>query len=272
MNASVVLTGATGGIGAAIARRLVARGDRVLLVARSADALARLAHELGHGRAAGTVDALAIDITRAEGRTALVALADRRRCDVLVNNAGIPSFGPIASLSDAHVEQVIAVDLVAPILLTRALLPVLRRAPRATVLNVGSALGRIGLPGFTVYGAAKFGVRGFSEALRRELAGTRVRVRHLAPRTTRTAFNDARVDAYNRATGARSDDPDRVARAAVAMIDRGPAERTLGASEAIAARLNGLVPTWLDRAFESHRRAVDDPRRPAAVTTLETSE
>jgi short-subunit dehydrogenase len=273
MTRSIVLTGATGGIGAALARALVARGDRVLLVARSSDAVARLARELAAGAPPGAVDALALDVTNARARAAIVSAAARRSCDTLIDLAAIPSFGALESLDDAHVEAVIATDLLAPILLTRALLPQLRLRPRATILHVGSALGRMGLPGFTVYGAAKFGLRGFDEALRRELAGSGVRVCHLAPRSTRTAFNDDRVEAYNRATGTRADPPSRVVRAALAMLDGRAAERFLGFPESIAVRLNGLAPTWLDRAFRPHRDAL---RRPAAphpsLEPLETSE
>ena len=272
MSASVVLTGATGGIGRAIARALVSRGDRVLLVARRAEEVGRLARELARDAAPGAVDALAVDVTGAEGRAAIVRCAASRACDVLVNNAAIPSFGPLESLDDAHVEAVVATDLVAPMLLARAMLPVLRTHPRATILNVGSAAGRLGLPGFTVYGAAKSGLRGFSEALRRELGDGPVRVRHLAPRATRTAFNDARVDAYNRATGTRVDAPERVAAAVLAMIDGGPAERTLGFPETLAVRLNGLVPTWLDGAFRAHRVALRSPLRPASTPSDPTLE
>jgi short-subunit dehydrogenase len=256
MSGSVVLTGATGGIGEAIARALVARGARVILVARSAEPVARLARELETvaGRA-GRITALAVDVTHPDGRAAVVACAAAAGCDALVNNAAIPSFGELENLDAAHLDAVIATDLLAPMQLTRAMLPVLAARERATVLNVGSALGRIGLPGFSVYGAAKFGLRGFSEALRRELGDGPIRVRYLAPRTTRTAFNDARVDAYNRATGTRSDPPERVAQAALAMLDGGPGERFIGFPEWLAVRLNGLAPLLLDGAFRRHRTA-----------------
>jgi short-subunit dehydrogenase len=277
MSASVVLTGATGGIGEAIARGLVARGARLILVARSAEPVARLARELeGQAGRRGGVTALAVDVTHPEGRAAVVACAAAARCDTLINNAAIPSFGELETLDGAHLDAVIATDLLAPMQLTRAMLPVLGARDRATVLNVGSALGRIGLPGFSVYGAAKFGLRGFSEALRRELADGPIRVRHLAPRTTRTAFNDARVDAYNRATGTRSDPPERVARAALAMLDGGPGERFIGFPEWLAVRLNGLAPLLLDGAFKSHRTAVRAARPRAAArpepTPLEVTE
>lgn len=256
MSASVVLTGATGGIGEAIARALVARGDRVLLVARSADAVARLARTLGEGQRPGAVDALALDITRAEARAAIVRAAGERRVDTLINNAAVPSFGPLEALDATHLDAVIHTNLLAPIQLTRAMLPVLRQHPAATVMNVGSALGRLGLPGFSVYSAAKFGLRGFSEALRRELAGSPIRVCHLAPRTTRTGFNDQRVDLYNRLTGSRSDPPERVAAAAIALLDGRAAERFVGFPEALAVRLNGLAPAWMDGLFRGHRAAL----------------
>lgn len=150
----------------------------------------------------------------------------------------------------------LATNLLAPMLLTRALLPQLQSQREARVLNVGSALGRLGLPGYAAYSASKFGLRGFSEALRRELAGTPVRVQYLAPRATDTGFNDARVEAYNRATQTRSDSPEVVADAALRLLASGAAERFLGFPEALAVRINGLVPAWLDRAFGRHNDAL----------------
>ena len=95
--------------------------------------------------------------------------------------------------------------------LTQALLPHLRAQARAQVICLGSALGRIGLPGFSIYSASKFGLRGFAEALRRELRGSGIRVQYVGPRSTRTTFNDAAVQAYNAATGTAMDSPGRVA-------------------------------------------------------------
>jgi short-subunit dehydrogenase len=141
-------------------------------------------------------------------------------------------------------------------LLTRALLPHLLAQPRAQVVCVGSALGRIGLPGFSAYSASKFGLRGFAEALRRELADSSVRVQYLGPRSTRTAFNDAGVEAYNRATGTAMDTPERVARALVELLRSERPERFLGYPETLAVRLNGLVGPWLDGAFARHRRSL----------------
>ncbi len=253
---SVLLTGASGGIGAATARALVAAGARVLLVARDGARLARLADRLGAGN---QVAAFAADLTTATGRAQLRDLAVARRANVLVNNAGTPCFGALGEMDDAAIAGVIGVNLVAPIALTRTLLPHLGSQPRAIVLNVGSTLGRLGLPGFSVYAASKFGLRGFTEALRRELAGSRIDVLYLAPRTTTTAFNSDRVAAFNRATGTREDTPEVVAAAILRTIERGTPERQLGFPERFAVRVNGLVPRWLDGAFAKHRAALARP-------------
>ena len=253
---SVVLIGATGGIGAATASELLRCGARVLLVARSRPALARLARALSEYGSPGQVEALSADVTTSAGLRDIVDVAQSRRANALVNCAGLPCFGPLHEADDQQIAQVLATNLLAPIQLTRALLPHLSTQPNARILNVGSALGGIGVPGFSVYCASKFGLRGFTESLRRELAGTSVRVQYLAPRITRTVFNDERVDAFNRATGTRSDPPHAVATKIVGMLHDGSAIRSLGAVERMAARVNGLAPRLLDRAFKRHRAAL----------------
>ncbi|RPH63323.1 MAG: SDR family NAD(P)-dependent oxidoreductase, partial [Burkholderiales bacterium] len=153
-------------------------------------------------------------------------------------------------------QAVLQANLLAPMLLTQALLPSLRRLPKAQVLFVGSAVGRIGMPGFSVYGASKAGLHGFAEALRRELADTPVKVQILGPRSTRTAFNDAAVEAYNRATGTAMDSPEVVAAALLQLIESESAERFLGFPERLAVRLNGLLGALLDGSFARHRRSL----------------
>jgi short-subunit dehydrogenase len=266
---SVVLTGASGGIGAATATALVRNGARVLLVARSHDRLAALAHGLGAGATPGHVEALAADVTTPQGRADIVALAGVRRVNALIQCAGTPYFGSLADADDDRIERVLATNLIAPIQLARALLPQLSGMPQARILNVGSALGRLGMPGFSIYCASKFGLRGFTEALRRELSGTRVRVQYIAPRTTRTPFNDARVDAFNRATSARSDPPHAVADAILRTLRDGAAERALGFPEKLAARVNDMAPRLLDRAFNRHRDALPSSVAPRPSTLSE---
>lgn len=252
--ARVLLTGATGGIGQAAAAALLARGASVMLSGRSPAKLAALTRQLGStGTAQSRIHWHAADLDDRGSLAALCDAAAQWQLNVLVNAAGTPSFGRFESFGDEHLEQVLRTNLLSPMRLTQALLPALMRQPVAQVVQVGSALGRIGLPGYSVYSASKFGLRGFAEALRRELRGSPVRVQYLGPRSTRTAFNDARVDAYNRATGTAMDTPECVALALVELIESEAAERFIGWPEKLAVRLNGAAPEVLDGAFDAHR-------------------
>lgn len=260
---TVLLTGATGGIGRAIALALTSTGARLVLNARSAADLSRLAHELQAGD--GQVTTITADITVAADRSRLAAIAASQEVNVLINNAGAPCFGIFEGQSEADIASVLLTNLVAPMQLTHSLLPHLRLQPYARVLNVGSALGRLGLPGYAIYSASKFGLRGFSESLRRELAGSSVLVQYLGPRATCTKFNDERVEAYNRATGSRVDSPEQVARAALRLLRSRSPERFIGFPESLAVRLNGAAPGWLDGALDKHRTALRNATRVATA-------
>jgi short-subunit dehydrogenase len=255
----IVLTGASGGIGRAAAEELARGGAALMLVGRSASQLAAQARSLG-SRATWQV----CDLGDVAALQALAKAAAAWQANVLVHGAGVPAFGCLESIDAARMQQVLAMNLLAPMLLTQALLPHLRTQREAQVLCIGSALGRLGLPGYSVYSASKFGLRGFAEALRRELADSPVRVKYLGPRSTRTAFNEPAVEAYNQATGTAMDAPEQVARALVALLEGHSAEAFVGFPEKFAVRLNGLAPTWLDGAFARHRAQL--PPQTAAPT------
>jgi short-subunit dehydrogenase len=266
---AVVLTGASGGIGAELADALADAGARVLLVGRRGAPLAALVESLG-AHARPLVHALAADITTVDGRAAIRDIAAAHGCNALVNNAALPCFGPFADADPQQIDEVLQTNLVAPIQLTLALLPQLRAQPEARVLNIGSATGRLGVPGFAVYGAGKFGLRGFSETLRRELADTSVRVQYLGARATRTAFNNGRADEFNRRTGTAMDEPQTVAWAALELLLSGRAERFLGFPESLAVRLNGFAPSLLDRVFAPHRAALSSTGTTAQIPSSTT--
>lgn len=254
-DARVLLTGAGGGIGRAMGRALREAGAAVM----------------GTGRASPPPPGLGIEWLRADlgddtGPEAVAEAAADWGANVVIHGAGLPCFGPLESATPERMEAVLRTNLLAPMRLTRALLPHLRRQPRAQLVFVGSALGRIGLPGFSVYGASKAGLHGFAEALRRELAGSAVRVQTLAPRSTRTGFNDAAVEAYNRATGAASDPPEAVAAALLALIESEAAERFVGFPERLAVRVNGALGPLLDGGFGKHRRSLAPPPAPLSIS------
>jgi short-subunit dehydrogenase len=274
-DARVLLTGASGGIGRAVATALRDAGAALLLSSRSPAGLAAQARALAPLQDDRRVAWQAADLTRSDDVAALSAAARAWGANVVVHNAGVPSFGRLESLRPETIVHALHTNLLAPVLLTRALLPHLRRQPHAQVICVGSALGRIGLPGFSVYSAGKFGLRGFAEALRRELGDGPVQVQYLGPRSTRTAFNDAGVEAYNRATGTAMDPPERVAAALLRLLEDEAAERYLGFPERLAVRINGFAAPLLDASFARHRRSLpamarDTPRDESDVRAQHT--
>jgi len=255
--ASVVLTGAAGGLGSAIARRLYAQGARLLLVGRSAEPLLALAQSLSAGATdRAIVDALVVDITTEAGRTAIADAAAARRANILINNAAVAAFGPAADLDPTQARRLFETNVLAPMLLIAQMLPQLETRPKAQVLNIGSVLGSLGVPGFSAYGASKAALRAYTEALRRELADTSVIVQYFAPRAIDTPFNSPEVVAFNQATGSHSDAPEVVARAVQRLLERGSAQCFAGGVEALAVRLNALSPLLLDSTFIKHRRAL----------------
>lgn len=256
--ARILLTGAAGGIGREAAGAFLRAGARLMLTGRSPQSLAALARELRdrHGLAEQDLPWVVADLREPRELERLAEHAAGWQCNVLVHAAGAPAFGALHAIDAAAMAAVMQTNLVAPMQLTRAILPSLRRQPGAQVLFVGSVLGAIGLPGYSVYSASKFGLRGFAEALRRELADTEVKVQYLGPRSTQTAFNGADVQAYNQATGTAMDSAATVAAAMLRMLEDEEAERFLGFPERLGVRLNGLAPTAMDGSFRRHGRSL----------------
>ncbi len=260
---NVLLTGASGGIGRAIAGELLSRGAAVLLTGRDAAALDALvaAAALPPERCRAVAADLADPASR--GRLLMAARTWNGGVNTLINNAGIGHFGMFGQETADDVDKMLAANVAAPMLLCSGLLPHFASLPEAHVLNVGSVFGSIGYPGHAVYSATKFALRGFSEALHRELSDTRIRVHYLAPRATRTSMNVAEVEAMNAELGVAVDPPERVAQAACDMLERGRARAVVGWPEKFFARLNAALPGVVDRAL---RGKLADIRRFATMT------
>ena len=164
---TVVLTGASGGIGHAIAQGLDALGGRLVLVGRNAEKLQTLQQTLTGSNHLPIV----ADLTTARGRQLLhQACVDigPGGISALINCLGINELRLFAEQTEEGIEQQIQTNLLCPILICHDLLPLLQRQPEALIINIGSTFGSIGYPGFSSYCASKFGLRGFTEALRRE--------------------------------------------------------------------------------------------------------
>lgn len=177
----VLLTGATGGLGRTIAADLAGAGSRLLLSARSADALGSLAS----GLPGGPHEILPADLS--VGGAAAELAAGAGEVDVLVANAALPATGRLTELTEAQVARMLRVNLEAPVLLARALLPGMLKRGRGKLVLIGSLAGKAGSPRSSVYNATKFGLRGFAFGLGADLADTPVSVTVVAPGFVREA-------------------------------------------------------------------------------------
>ncbi|TLM75276.1 SDR family oxidoreductase [Microbulbifer harenosus] len=246
---TVLLTGASGGIGHALAHSLAARGHHLLLQGRNTLALDQLRASLPESHRHLVVSA---DLRDPQQRQELV-----RTCrslpngvDVLINNAGVARFALLADIDDAAMRSVLETNLLVPMALTRDLLPLLQRSRQAALINIGSAFGHIGHPGFSIYGASKSGLHSFTEALRRELGDSQITVHYLAPRAVDTSLNTDAVVGLNRALGNRSDSPQQVAEQCVALLEGGrSARRFMGWPERLFIKVNALLPSLVDSAL-----------------------
>ncbi|HVY99197.1 MAG TPA: SDR family oxidoreductase [Dongiaceae bacterium] len=253
-NRHILITGASGGIGAAVTLALAGRATRLTLVARDPARLQALARQV-EPKAAG-VRVLAADLAATAHFEPLIAAATAEQgpIDVLVNGAGVNAFKRLADTGPDAIGAIVATNILAPMLLSRAVLPQMLARRRGRIVNIGSVMGGVGFAGFSAYCASKFAIRGFSEALRRELAGSGVAVTYVAPRYTRTALNSPAMDRMAKAVKMNIDAPEAVARAIVAAIDGGKAEHAVGFVERILIRANALFPRLVDGALASLNR------------------
>lgn len=226
-----IVTGASSGIGRALAIEFARAGVRSILLARSGDKLAEVREAT---RDAGTEASVVVgDVTDAEVRRTALHLAQTEYggLDLLVNNAGISGSGDFATGSAEVLRQIFEVNFFAAVEFTRESLPTLRHAAAPMVVNVGSILGHRGIPFTGDYCASKFALTGWSQSLRAELAGDGIDVLLVSPGTTDTGLADHLVEERIQLpwAGMKGVTSQRVARAMVIAIERGKHE---------------IVPNW----------------------------
>ncbi|EAW31781.1 short chain dehydrogenase [marine gamma proteobacterium HTCC2143] len=242
----ILLTGATGGIGGAIAKALSDEGATLILTARDEEKLTALKENIGNVRH----QILALDLNNNNDREKLYGVVEKENIDVLINNAGINQLSLLEDTSDADISQIVSTNLVVPMMLCREIHKTLKQRPESVIVNIGSILGSIGYAGSTSYCASKFGLRGFTEAFRREVADSTVNVIYFAPRATDTALNTDKMNTLNEALGNAVDSPEHVAQRLIdALKDKHPHSYFLGWPESLFVRLNSLLPNVVDKAL-----------------------
>jgi NAD(P)-dependent dehydrogenase (short-subunit alcohol dehydrogenase family) len=234
----VIVTGASSGIGRATALRLAAQGMTVVLAARRAGELESLSAEIEHS--GGRALAVETDVTRMDHIRRLMekAMSLSGRIDGLVNVAGVGHSHSIMS-DDAGVEHMLAVNLLAPIRLMRAVVPIMMTQRSGAIVNIGSIAGEIGISG--TYSATKFGLRGITDSVRRELAGSGIGVTLIEPGYIDTPLTVGRPG--------RMPGPDVVARAVEGALRRPRRRVIVPGRYRVAVFLSAAFPGIVDRRF-----------------------
>lgn len=249
---TVILTGASMGVGAATARAFAALNANLVLIARGRARLEALAAELDREFGCGKRLMIeALDVTDLAGFGALLERVRERfgHIDVLVNNAGYHARGPVEQVSVEDIGRMIDVNLKAPLLATRMVLPELRRSKRPAVINVASLAGRTPVPGSASYSATKFGLRAFGLALAEELRGSSIRIASVSPGPIDTGFIMDDIDSVSDLTFSQPiSTAEDVAKAIVALVDGGALDLPMPRLSGYLTTLSYLFPA-LGRAL-----------------------
>jgi len=243
-NAKVVLTGAGSGIGRAIAVELSAKGANLVLADLNEEGLVETRSMLAHPDAAHL---LRVDVTNSNDRSELRAMVEEEfgELNLLINNAGVVSVGRLEEADDSALELMLGVNLFAPMALCRDFKPLLQKANSARIVNIGSMFGDIAFPLFAAYSATKFGIRGLSDALRRELKVEGIGVTYVAPRAAKTGATTA----FEHLVGPMNmklDPPETVARNIVEAIERDARSAYPKGAERFFVLIQRLFPGLVD--------------------------
>ena len=233
---TVILTGASMGVGAATARAFAARGANLVLIARGQDKLQALADDLDLG---DRVMVAPLDVTDIAAFGKLLARADEvfGSVDVLVNNAGFHARGKVESVSAEDIGRMIDVNLKAPLMATRMVLPYLRQSKHPAVINVASLAGRTPVPGSATYSATKFGLRAFGLALAEELRGGSIKIASVSPGPIDTGFIMEDIETVTDLTFSQPiSTADQVAEAIVMLVDNATLDKPM-------PRISGYLTT-----------------------------
>ena len=242
----VLLTGGGSGIGRELAIEGARRGMQFALAGRRLEALQETIRQMpgaGHFAVSG-------DITDPAFRRSLMASIEQEwhGLDLLVNNAGLVPVGRLAETTDEELRGVIETNLLAPMALVREALPLLKKGSSSRIVNIGSVLGDIPYPLFAAYSATKAGLRGFSIALRRELAPLGIGVTYAAPRATSTPASAA-LEALIKPFNMKLDQASKVAKFVWDAVQREAGSIYPAGPERMFVLMQRLLPYFVDKAI-----------------------
>lgn len=245
-----LITGASRGIGREISKLIAPKCETLFLVARQRTELEMLSKTLDCKH----VVVLDGDLTDEKFLVQLhESISTQGGINLLINNAGVSEFIGFEQQSSKSIEQLIALNIGSVVRLTHELLPTLHKERaknrRCQIINIGSSFAYIGYPGFAVYCATKYAIRGFTQALDRELFDTGIEVRLFSPRATRTAINSETLRSLNRDLGVQEDHPKDVARDFLEFCSDRQTSQCVGFPEKLFALVNQVLPGVVSNAI-----------------------
>ncbi len=248
-----LITGASQGIGAAIALELARTGFGVVVTARSEEALRQVCADAA-ALNGGYAHAFAVDLFDVDGVDRIVQFVNEKALPLscLVNNAGQGLWGMFDELTLDEQQRMMHLNMSVPVALTYKLLPVLRKAPKAYILNIASMIAHHALGSMAVYSGSKAFMLRWSRSLRIEMKDTNIHVTCCSPGSVNTGFTKrARMQAMDDLARKFGTGPEPVAKAAVAALLRGKAEVIPGLMNVVASKLQQLLPTALNESIAS---------------------
>ncbi len=254
----ILITGASQGIGLALAEAAARRDGRVLAVARNAELLADLRKRVASAR--GVLEFVVADVTNPDDRRMMVEAARRHfgGLDILINNAGVGATGHFVDTGPERLRRIMEVNFFGLAEMTRAFLPMLREGTKPAIVNISSIAGKRGIPARSEYSASKFAVEGFSEALRAELAKWGIDVIVVAPGLTRTNFSQNMLErkALMPVDHLRGMTAEAVAEATLLAVERGTSRVVLTFQGKLLTLVSRFLPRLADRIAARKVRAL----------------
>lgn len=249
-NKKIVITGANGGIGQLICENLAHEKAELILISQDEASLQALCQRMKNMGC--KADYIQADFSTIAGITEIASIiSEIDHIDMLINLAGMMSFNSLGLESIDHIEKIYHVNVLAPVILTRALLPQMVARKSGHIVNIGSIFGSISFPYFSLYSSSKAAIRSFSESLMRELDGCGVKVSYIAPRAVATKMNGGMIDEYLKKTKSNVDDASKIAKKIISIIKKEKKFSYIGFPEKLFVRLNYLCPSLVSAGIQN---------------------
>jgi short-subunit dehydrogenase len=250
----ILLTGATGGLGLALALKLAEKNAVLGIVGRDTIKLSALKAQLA--KLGCTAHCILGDLSQQGASQQIISDAKKAlgHIDILINNAGVLDFVELQNQSETRITEMVNTNVTALIQSTRALLPDFLNKNKGHFVFVGSIFGSLAFPHYATYCATKFAVHGFSQALRRELVHTNIGVTYVAPRGIDTPMNDAKTAEMFKKTGNVMDSPEKVAGIIVNALENEKEEVFIGGPQSFFAWLNGVCPKLVNLGLKKQTK------------------